>query len=159
TTCSAPTPGPCPTSSAPSWRRIRTTTTRSASTWWPAPASGELTPALALGLALHAAGRLGAGLEPAFRHFPAAVDALPVGAFVQPFKRGEHGAALRGGQVEHRPGTVGVGQVGPRVGGRVLPDRDRAALQHPDRPIEFGEHLFQSLTSGRDVHGSAPPGK
>src|SRR2546430_887007 len=68
-----------------------------------------LTPSLGpLGLAADAAGRVGAGVEPALGYLVAAVHALPVAVPVDAAQRGEHPVTLGAGGVEDRLGAGGL---------------------------------------------------
>ena len=66
-----------------------------------------------LGLAGHAAGGVGPGVEPALGDLVAAVGALTVGVLVEAGQRGEHLVALAAGGVEDRLGPVGLGEHRP----------------------------------------------
>ena len=71
-----------------------------------------------LGLAVHAAGRLRAGLQPAFRDRPPAVRARPVAAVLDPGQRVHDLRTLGHGRGQHGLGPVTFGQAGPGVRSR-----------------------------------------
>src|SRR5690606_20444618 len=170
TTCSPVTPARWAGWCTPSSRPGRTTTTPWASTSWRArgaigdgrapgsrrrsarrpPARWSAASALGLRLAGHAAVGLRPRLQPALRNRPAAVHAAAVGALVEPLERAEHRRTLPVGVVEHGLHAVGRGELGARVGGRVLVGP--VLEQRPDGAVQVTEHALQPPANGHVVH-------
>src|SRR5580693_906584 len=115
-------------------------------------------PLVPLGLAVDAAGRLRAGLQPPFRDRPPAIRARPVAAVLDPGQRGHDFGALRHRRGQDGLGPVTFGQAGPGVDlvlGKVLAGGWLLTAQHLDRLVELRAGIFQPLAYGKRLHKSS----